>query len=63
MKAKHFLLLSLLISMCLICYSKDKRPIHNGYYNAKQLQRRGYNVHFKGTMFVNYKRYLEINKL
>lgn len=60
---KRLAIAVILILLALAGFSKPKKPLHNGYYNAKQLQRRGYNVHFKGKMFVNYKRYLEINKL
>lgn len=60
---KTLLLLALLIGICIGVYSRDKKPLRNTWYSAKQLRSRGYNAHFKGKMLVNYKKHLEINKL
>lgn len=63
MKRKTLAIILVLTCMATAAFSKDKKPLHNGYYNAKQLRKRGYNVHFKGSIFLTFKKYLEINKL
>jgi len=54
-KCLTLLLMSVLISF--LCEAKPK-PLHSGYYSAKQLQRRGYECEgFKGRICMTYKVY------
>ena len=52
--------LLLLVGMGLFAQSKPVKPLHNGWYSAKQLRSRGYNADFKGRQFITYKKYLEL---
>lgn len=60
---KRLTIAAILILLALAGYCKDKKPLRNTRYSASQLRSCGYNVHFKGKIFVTYKRYIEINKL
>ncbi len=41
-------------------FAKPVKPLHTGYYTAKQLTRRGYPCRFKGRVCITYKKYLEL---
>ena len=53
-------ILALLIALAVGVFAQSPKPLHSGWYSAKQLRSRGYNAYFKGRQFITYKKYLEL---